>query len=149
MSRRRLHPFRFRASHCRKWPRNTTPKSSACRWAWPTWISRPATISPVGADLPIGGMRTSSEPTFLMQRMQHRRRAHDKSDIPNSDCRKCRDQTSMHPQYTALFTTIDKYVRARHRCFIAELDFSQTKWVMCIRPTEENIRDLARAVHAC
>ena len=55
----------------------------------------------------------------------------------------------MHPQYTALFTTIDKYVRGRHRCFIAELDFSQTKWVMCIRHTEETIRALARDVYAC
>ena len=55
----------------------------------------------------------------------------------------------MHPQHSALFTTSDKYVRTRHRCFVAELDFSQTKWVMCIRPTEENIRALARDVYAC
>ena len=55
----------------------------------------------------------------------------------------------MHPQYTALFTTIDTYVRTRHCCFVVELDFSQTKWVVCIRPTEENIPALARDVYAC
>jgi hypothetical protein len=55
----------------------------------------------------------------------------------------------MHPQYTALFTTVDKYLRARHHCFVAELDFSDTKWVMCIRPTEENIHALGRDAYAC
>ena len=55
----------------------------------------------------------------------------------------------MHPQRSALFTIIDKYVRTQHRCFVAELDFSRPKWVMCIRPTEENIRALARDVYAC
>jgi hypothetical protein len=28
-------------------------------------------------------------------------------------------------------------------------DFSQPKWVMCIRPTEEHIRALTRDVYAC
>jgi hypothetical protein len=55
----------------------------------------------------------------------------------------------MHPQHSNLFTTFDKYVRTRYRCFIAELDFSSTNWVMCIRPTEENIRALARDAYAC
>ena len=55
----------------------------------------------------------------------------------------------MHPQHSALFTTVDKYVRIRHRCFVAELDFSGPKWVMCIRPTEENIRALALDTYAC
>jgi hypothetical protein len=55
----------------------------------------------------------------------------------------------MNPQRPALFTIIDKYVRTQHRCFVAELDFSRPKWVMCIRPTEENIRALARDVYAC
>ena len=54
----------------------------------------------------------------------------------------------MHPQHSALFTIIDKYVRTRHRCFVAELDFSRPKWVMCIRPTEENIRALALDAYA-
>jgi hypothetical protein len=57
--------------------------------------------------------------------------------------------TLMHPQHSNLFTTFDKYVRTRYRCFIAELDFSSTNWVMCIRPTEENIRALARDAYAC
>ena len=55
----------------------------------------------------------------------------------------------MHPEYSALFTTIDKYVRMRHCCFVAELDFSRPEWVMCIRPTTENIRALARNTYAC
>ena len=48
----------------------------------------------------------------------------------------------MNPRmrYTLLFTTIDTYVRTRHRCFVAECFFSssETEWVICIRPTEEN-----------
>jgi|HubBroStandDraft_2_1064218.scaffolds.fasta_scaffold200377_3 hypothetical protein len=60
-----------------------------------------------------------------------------------------RSRDYMHPQYEALFTTIDKYVRARHHCFVAELSHSQTKWVLCIRPTEENIRALSLDVYAC
>jgi len=55
----------------------------------------------------------------------------------------------MHPQRSALFTKIDKYVRTQHRCFVVELDFSRPKWVMCIRPTEENIRALTRDLYAC
>jgi hypothetical protein len=55
----------------------------------------------------------------------------------------------MHPQHPALFAIIDKYVRTRHRCFVAELDFSRSKWVMCIRPTEENTRSLGRDAYAC
>jgi hypothetical protein len=55
----------------------------------------------------------------------------------------------MHPQYSALFTTLAEYVGTRHRCFVAELDFSRTKWVMCIRPTEENVHALERTVYAC
>jgi hypothetical protein len=55
----------------------------------------------------------------------------------------------MHPQYVALFTTIDKYVRARHHCFVAECDRNppRAEWSICIRPTEENIRVLE--VYAC
>jgi hypothetical protein len=65
------------------------------------------------------------------------------SGLPNST------SSFMHPQYTALFTAIDEFVRTRHRCFVAELDFSQTKWAICIRPTQENIPALARDVYAC
>ena len=55
----------------------------------------------------------------------------------------------MHPHHSNLFTTFDKYVRTRHRCFIAELDFSSTQWVMCIRPTAENIRAFTQDVYTC
>jgi len=50
----------------------------------------------------------------------------------------------MHLQHAALFTTIDKYVRARHHCFVAECDRNpaRAEWSICIRPTEENIRIL-------
>jgi hypothetical protein len=47
-------------------------------------------------------------------------------------------------RYAILFTTIDSYVRARHRCFVAELDFGTTHWAVCIRPTNENTRPLDR-----
>jgi len=53
----------------------------------------------------------------------------------------------MDSQHAALFTAIDEYVRARHRCFVPELDRSPTDWVICIRPTEENARALD--VYAC
>jgi len=58
-------------------------------------------------------------------------------------------ETTQHPQYTGLFITIDKYVRARHHCFVAEcfLNSSATEWVICIRPTEENTRPHDR--YAC
>jgi hypothetical protein len=55
----------------------------------------------------------------------------------------------MHPQYKALFAAIDQYVRAQHHCFVAELFFWTTDWVICIRPTEENIRALSLDVYAC
>ncbi len=59
----------------------------------------------------------------------------------------------MNPRkrYATLFTTIHTYVRARHRCFVAEcfLSSSETEWVICIRPTEENTHTLVRGVHAC
>jgi hypothetical protein len=48
----------------------------------------------------------------------------------------------MH-QYSALFKAIDDYVRVEHRCFVSELDPSQTEWVICVRPTNENARTLA------
>jgi hypothetical protein len=44
---------------------------------------------------------------------------------------------------------VAKYVRTRHRCFVAELYFSRPKWVMCIRPTQENIRAIARDASGC
>ena len=50
-------------------------------------------------------------------------------------------------RYAILFTTIDTYVRARHHCFVAELDFGTIDWAVCIRPTEENTRTLDR--YAC
>jgi hypothetical protein len=43
-------------------------------------------------------------------------------------------------RYAILFTTIDTYVRARHHCFVAELDLETTYWAVCIRPTVENTR---------
>jgi hypothetical protein len=43
-------------------------------------------------------------------------------------------------RYAILFTTIDTYVRARHHCFVAELDFGTIDWAVCIRPTDENTR---------
>ena len=50
----------------------------------------------------------------------------------------------MNPRrrYALLFATIDTYVRARHRCFVAEcfLSSQETEWVICIRPTQENTR---------
>jgi len=54
-------------------------------------------------------------------------------------------------RYTLLFTTIDTYLRARHRCFVAEcfLNSAETEWVICARPTEENTRTLVRGVYAC
>ena len=57
----------------------------------------------------------------------------------------------MHPQYVALFTAIDEYVKAHHRCFVAEcfLGTSETEWVICIRPTAENRDALARDRYAC
>src|SRR5258708_37501391 len=57
----------------------------------------------------------------------------------------------MHPQYVALFTAIDEYVKAHHRCFVAEcfLGPSETEWVICIRPTAENRGVLARDRYAC
>jgi hypothetical protein len=56
---------------------------------------------------------------------------------------------TQHPQYTDLFITIDKYVRERHRCFVAEcfLNPSGTEWVICIRPMAENTRPHDR--YAC
>jgi hypothetical protein len=58
-------------------------------------------------------------------------------------------EPTQHPQYTDLFITIDKYVRARHRCFVAEcfLGPSAMEWVICIRPTAENTRPNDR--YAC
>ena len=55
----------------------------------------------------------------------------------------------MHPQYVALFAAIDEYVKAHHRCFVAEcfLNPSETEWVICIRPTTENARPHDR--YAC
>jgi hypothetical protein len=55
----------------------------------------------------------------------------------------------MNPQHAALFTAIDQYVRAQHHCFVAELDLWQTEWVICIRPTEENIHARSLDVYAC
>ena len=59
----------------------------------------------------------------------------------------------MNPRnrYTLLFTTINTYVRARHRCFVAECfpNSSETEWVICVRPTEEITRTLVRGVYAC
>jgi hypothetical protein len=57
----------------------------------------------------------------------------------------------MHPQYVALFTAIDEYVKAHHRCFVAEcfLGPSETERVICIRPTAENRGVLARDRYAC
>ena len=57
----------------------------------------------------------------------------------------------MHPQYVALFTAIDEYVKVHHRCFVAEcsLGSSETEWVICIRPTAENRGALARDRYAC
>jgi hypothetical protein len=52
-----------------------------------------------------------------------------------------------HKRYGVLFTTIDTYVRARHHCFVAELDFAPTEWTVCMRPTEENTRPHDR--YAC
>ncbi len=43
-------------------------------------------------------------------------------------------------RYAILFTTIDTYVRARHHCFVAELDFGTIDWAVCIRPAAENTR---------
>jgi hypothetical protein len=43
-------------------------------------------------------------------------------------------------RYAILFTTIDTYVRARHHCFVAELDLGTIDWVVCICPTAENTR---------
>jgi hypothetical protein len=53
-------------------------------------------------------------------------------------------EPTQHPQYTGLFITIDKYVRARLRCFVAEcfLNFSESEWTICARPTNENTRVL-------
>jgi hypothetical protein len=50
----------------------------------------------------------------------------------------------MNPQYFALFTAIDVYVRARHRCFVSECDLNQsgTQCVVCVRPTNQNVRPL-------
>ena len=57
----------------------------------------------------------------------------------------------MHPQYVAVFTAIDEYVKAHHRCFVAEcfLGPSETEWVICARPTAENCGALARDRYAC
>jgi hypothetical protein len=57
----------------------------------------------------------------------------------------------MHPQYVALFTAIDEYVKVHHRCFVAEcfLGRSETEWVICIRPTAENRGAPARDRYAC
>lgn len=57
----------------------------------------------------------------------------------------------MHPQYVALFTTVDEYVKAHHRCFVAEcfLGPGETDWVICIRPTAEIRSALARDSYAC
>jgi len=57
----------------------------------------------------------------------------------------------MHPQYAVLFTAIDEYVKAHHRCFVAEcfLGPSETEWTICIRPTPENRNALARDRYAC
>jgi hypothetical protein len=54
-----------------------------------------------------------------------------------------------HKRYAILLTTIDTYVRARHHSFVAEcfLSSSETEWVICIRPTEENSRPHDR--YAC
>ena len=43
-------------------------------------------------------------------------------------------------RYAILFITIDTCVRARHHCFVAELDFGTIDWAVCIRPTTENTR---------
>ena len=50
-------------------------------------------------------------------------------------------------RYAILFTTIDTYVRARHHCFVAELDLGTIDWVVCICPTAENTRPHDR--YAC
>ena len=57
----------------------------------------------------------------------------------------------MHPHYVALFTAIDEYVKAHHRCFVAEcfLGPSESQWVIRIRPTAENRGALARDRYAC
>jgi len=55
----------------------------------------------------------------------------------------------MNSQHTALFTTIDQYVKTHHHCFVAECDLhpERAQWSICIRPTEENARILD--VYAC
>jgi hypothetical protein len=57
----------------------------------------------------------------------------------------------MHPQYVALFTAIDEYVKVHHHCFVAEcfLGASETEWVICIRPASDNRGALARDRYAC
>lgn len=57
----------------------------------------------------------------------------------------------MHPQYFILFTAIDEYVKAHHRCFVAEcfLGPSETEWMICIRPTAETRGALAGDKYAC
>jgi len=57
----------------------------------------------------------------------------------------------MNPQYSTLFKAIDDYIRAEHSCFVAECDLypSQSEWVICARPTNENVRALALDIYAC
>jgi len=50
-------------------------------------------------------------------------------------------------RYAILFTTIDTYVRAHHRCFVTELDFGTIDWQVCIRPTAENTRSHGRSAY--
>jgi hypothetical protein len=65
--------------------------------------------------------------------------------LPQSGC------ILMNPQYPTLFKALDDYIRAEHRCFVAEcdLDSFQTEWVICARPTNTNVRALAHDVYAC
>jgi hypothetical protein len=57
----------------------------------------------------------------------------------------------MNPQYSTLFKAIDDYIRAEHSWFVAECDLypAQSEWVICTRPTNENVRALALDVYAC
>lgn len=47
----------------------------------------------------------------------------------------------MHPHYNALFVAVDKYLRSSRGCFVAEcfLDGSESEWILCARPTNENL----------
>jgi hypothetical protein len=55
----------------------------------------------------------------------------------------------MNPHYRPLFIAMDAYEKTEYRCFVSEcfLTPAETEWVICVRPTTENVRSLDR--HAC